>query len=155
MINRPHHYQKHGASGSRLYRTWRSIKCRCYNENRQCYKNYGERNIQVCDEWLNSFQAFYDWAINNGYKENLTIDRIDPNGNYEPGNCRWATNLEQPRNKRSNKKYTIKGETHCLKEWCEILNLKYTTIKDRVNKLGWSIEEALGIKERRKRIWVQ
>lgn len=79
----------------------------------------------MCDEWLNDFQAFYDWSIVNGYNDNLTLDRIDNNGNYEPNNCRWVTQTQQSRNRRFCKYYTINGETKCLGEWCELRGLNY------------------------------
>ena len=116
---------------------------RCYYEKYPWYKDYGERGITICDEWLHDFQTFYDWAIDNGYRDDLTIDRIDVNGNYEPSNCRFATPKQQARNRRSNRNYTINGETHCLIEWCEILDLKYKTVAQRVTKYHWPIEMAL------------
>lgn len=87
----------------RLYRIWQSMKSRCYSERNKCYKHYGGRGIYICDEWLNSFPTFCEWARSNGYSDNLSIDRIDVDGIYEPSNCRWATNLEQQRNKRKSK----------------------------------------------------
>lgn len=92
----------------RIYQVWKSIKYRCNNPNNKSFKNYGGRGIKVCDEWQNNFLLFYNWAIDNGYKEEklsnglnrLTIDRIDNDGNYEPNNCRWVTNLENARNKK-------------------------------------------------------
>ena len=90
----------HGGRGSRLYRIWRAMKTRCRNSNVPCFRYYGGRGIRVCDEWEGSFQSFAEWAIQNGYDDNLTIDRIDNDGNYEPSNCRWVTMTEQNKNKR-------------------------------------------------------
>lgn len=95
---------KHGLTGSKLWNSYRAMKERCYLPTHIHYKNYGGRGISVCDEWRNSFEFFAVWALRNGYKEGLTIDRIDVNGNYEPNNCRWATMKEQQQNKRKNKK---------------------------------------------------
>lgn len=134
---------KHGKSNTKLHPVWRGMKQRCYNKNDKRYKYYGARDIAVCDEWRNDFMAFYTWSMNNGYKEGLTIDRIDVNGNYEPNNCRWITQKQQNKNTRYNKNYTINGETHCLKDWCTILRLKYSTVANRINLYNWSIERAL------------
>lgn len=133
---------KHSLKGTRLYSIWKGIKARCYNKNNPSYDYYGGRGVRVCKEWLSNPKAFCDWAMEKNYKDNLTIDRIDNNGNYEPSNCRWATMKEQSRNKRNNRIITHKGEARCLNEWSEITGLKRETIKDRI-KRGWSVEYAL------------
>lgn len=84
----------HGLRYHRLNSIWRGMKTRCYNQKSLEYSNYGGRGIKVCDEWKNDFKAFYDWAMNNGYKDDLTIDRINNNGNYDPNNCQWLTKSE-------------------------------------------------------------
>lgn len=126
----------------RLYNIWTLMKTRCYNPNSKLYKYYGKRNIKVCEEWKNNIKIFYDWAMANGYQDNLTIDRIDVNGNYEPSNCRWVSRKTQSRNLRSNITYTYNNETHCISEWAEIYNIRRNTLWNRLNK-GWDIEKAL------------
>ena len=117
------------------------MKIRCYNKNSKNYKNYGGRGIIICEECL-KYETFYEWAKNNGYKENLTIDRIDVNGNYEPQNCRWATLKEQANNKRNNLFFTINGITKTQAQWCKEYNIPVTNVRRRLNS-GWSIEKAL------------
>lgn len=136
--------KKHGMKNTRLYYIWSHIKARCYNKNHDNYKYYGGRGIIVCDNWKNDFIAFYNWAIANGYQDNLTIDRIDVNGNYEPNNCRWASWKQQQRNTRHNRNITSNGETHCLIEWCEILGVNRSTVYSRLRR-GSTIYKALGI----------
>jgi hypothetical protein len=90
----------HGETRTRLYRTWRNMLARCRNPRNTAYRYYGAMGVTVCEEWQHGFVAFRDWAVAHGYAEHLTIDRIDPWGNYEPRNCRWATYLEQRHNQR-------------------------------------------------------
>lgn len=133
---------KHGLCYSRLYNIWRKMIYRCKSKSYHEYEYYGGRGIKVCEEWENNFLTFYNWAINNGYKDNLSIDRINTNGNYTPDNCKWSTSEEQGNNKRNNINITINDKTQTLAQWCKELNLKYTTVLMRI-KRGWSYEEAL------------
>lgn len=133
----------HGKCNTRLHSIWQNMKNRCYHKKSNRYKYYGARGIAVCSEWKDDFMNFYDWSMANGYADNLTIDRIDVNGNYEPNNCRWVDYKTQSRNRRSVKRVTINNETHCLSEWCEILDIKYNTVQTRIYNRGWSIEKAL------------
>ena len=132
----------HGKSNTRLYHIYNGMFNRCYKEKHKFYKNYGGRGIKICDEWLNNFMTFYNWAINNDYQDNLTIDRINNDGNYEPNNCRWQTIKEQANNRRTNQMYEYKGKKQSLKEICNELHLNYTTIWKRIKK-GMSLEEAI------------
>ena len=118
------------------------MKNRCYNQNCQNYSDYGGMGIKVCDEWLNDVTAFYNWAINNGYADNLTIDRINVNGNYEPNNCRWATDVEQANNRRNSHFLTYKNETHTLSEWSKITGICRGTLLMRLRR-GLSAEQTL------------
>lgn len=126
---------KHKQSGTRLYGIWQGMKGRCYNPNDPSYKNWGGRGVEICDEWKDDFTCFYTWAVENGYSEDLTIDRIDNNGNYTPDNCRWASQKTQARNRRSNVSITIGRETKPLVEWCEIFKLSYTTVNARYKRM--------------------
>lgn len=132
----------HNLSKTKLCSIWRSMKGRCLNPKDQAYKNYGGRGVTICEEWSNNFVAFYNWAINNGYSEELSIDRIDNNGNYEPSNCRWATRKVQANNKRDNHYLIYNGKSQTISQWANELNIKPHTILRRLN-LGWSVERAL------------
>lgn len=131
----------HGQTDTRLFRIWSLMKDRCKNRNTQSFKSYGGREISVCDEW-NNFQTFYDWAMANGYSDDLTIDRIDVNGNYSPDNCRWATVKEQQNNRRNNHFVTYNGKTQTIAQWSEELGINQSTLLQRINKLGWGVEKA-------------
>lgn len=120
---------------NRLYNIWRGMKKRCTLPSDKDYKNYGGRGISLCSEWLNDFLTFYNWAINNGYSEELTIDRINYDGNYEPSNCRWVTIKEQNNNKRSNIFFTYKGKTQSMSKWCDEFGVSYEKIKSKYETL--------------------
>lgn len=132
---------KHGLSKTRLHYIWRAMKDRCYNPNNTHYSVYGARGIVLCKEWENNFMAFYSWSIENGYKDGLSIDRIDNEKGYYPDNCRWATLIEQANNKRENKIIEFNGETKTLAQWCRELGLNYHSVQSRLCK-GWSAEKA-------------
>lgn len=124
-----------------IYRTWRSMKHRCYHKSSNRYKDYGGRGIKICDKWL-IYSNFRDWAIESGYKDGLTIDRIDVNGDYCPENCRWATAVEQANNRRTNTSITAFGETKTAAEWERCTGVKQHTILARINN-GWDPERAV------------
>lgn len=140
LVNR---LRSHGMTGTRLYRIWQAMIKRCNSPNYERYKDYGGRGITVCEEWHHDFQSFYDWAMSHGYKDDLTIDRIDVNGNYCPENCRWATYKVQGGNTRRIHHMTYKGETHSMIEWSKIKGIKYSTLAARINIYHWDIEKAL------------
>lgn len=131
----------HHHSQTRIYKIWIDIKKRCYNINSINYKNYGGRGITICDEWKNDFMPFYNWSMNNGYTDKLSIDRINNDGNYEPSNCRWVDKFTQANNTRRNHYITYKGKEMTLAEWSKTLNIGYDCLKTRLRR-GWSIEEA-------------
>lgn len=139
-INNPNY--KDGRKKTRLYRIYRNVLTRCYNSNSAQFHYYGGRNISVCDEWLNDFKSFYDWSMSHGYNDTLTIDRIDNTKGYSPDNCRWVTMQTQSINRRNNHFVTLHDECKPLCEWCEIYNINYKTVRDRL-KRGWDYEKAL------------
>ena len=138
----------HGKANTRLYNIWRGIKKRCFVESEVFYKDYGGRGITICDEWKDDFEMFYEWSMQNGYREDLTIDRIDVNGNYEPTNCRWATLIEQQNNTRKNRFLTFNGERHTIAEWSRVTGISVQRKSHRLNGLGMSVERALTEKVR-------
>ena len=120
--NRP---KKHGMKHTRLYRVWSNMHVRCYNKTNSRYSQYGGRGITMCDEWLGTdgFQNFYNWAMENGYQEDLTIDRIDNDGNYCPENCRWTDNKSQSNNRSNNRRIVVDGVDKTVAEWAEQINV--------------------------------
>lgn len=131
-----------GQYKSRLHRIWSSMKTRCYNIHHNSFNLYGGRGITVCDEWKNDFKEFYNWAMSNGYQENLTIDRINNDGNYEPSNCRWVDVKTQSNNRRTNVNITFEGKTQNITRWAIEKNIPQKTLISRLWR-GMSIEKAL------------
>ena len=133
----------HGETGDPLYYTWQAMRYRCNNPGNKNYENYGGRGITVCDDWNDDYISFRDWALNNGYEQGLSIDRINNDLGYNPDNCRWATAKQQQNNRRCNVIYSLNGEAHTLSEWCDIVNLPYKTVIARINDRGWPFEQAI------------
>lgn len=129
----------HGETDSRLYKIWVNMRFRCRGEKHPGYKYYGDRGIKVCDEWNNNYSSFKEWALANGYRDSLTLDRIDVNRDYSPDNCRWATNTIQQRNKRNN--HVVLGKT--ISEWSEITGINRSTLYSRINHSGIPPEKAI------------
>ena len=130
----------------RLKSIYNGMRLRCYNENNVNYKYYGGKGVTICDEWLLSFENFFDWAINNGYNENLTIDRIDSEKEYSPDNCKWSTKKEQAYNRSMSVELTLNGRTMYMTEWAEELGIDKKTLSWRYRN-GWSDEEILSNKK--------
>ena len=144
-------HKSHGKTNSRLYTIWCNMKRRCYTSSNYEYHVYGGKGVRICDDWLNDFSVFYQWALKNGYDDNLSIDRIDVNGDYCPENCRWATYGEQALNRTDNHLITAFGRTQTIKEWSVESGIKYDTIERRVNAYRWDAERAVSEPTRRKR----
>lgn len=123
----------HGQTNTRLHKIWSGMKQRCNYPNARCFELYGGRGITVCDEWQHSFESFRDWALLNGYADNLTLDRIDTNGNYCPENCRWATYKTQENNRVNNHRVIYKGKEYTLSKLSEKLNISSSTLAWRIN----------------------
>jgi hypothetical protein len=133
---------KHGMRHTRLYRIWGLMKSRCFNPNRDNFASYGGRGITVCEEWINDFPVFRDWALSNGYNDGLSIDRIDNDGNYEASNCRWVSPKVQCNNRRNNKFFTVDKETLSIAEWARRIGIRRSTLWRWLNK-GESLERKL------------
>ena len=135
--------KKHGMADSRIYYIWSSMKARCNNPNLKAYHNYGGRGITVCDEWKDNFEAFKEWALKNGYSDDLTIERKDVDGNYCPENCCWITLSEQGKNRRNSLRFIdIDGNEKLVSEVAEKNNIPMYTVRLRVNR-GWDVEKAV------------
>lgn len=134
---------KHGLIKTDLYSVLAGMKRRCYNKKEISYKYYGAVGIKVCDEWRNDFMAFYNWAVVNGYKKGLQIDRKNGAGDYEPGNCRWVTSLVNSRNRSITKIIDCNGQSKSAGEWAEITGVNYGTLVSRINRGKMTASEAL------------
>lgn len=143
----------HGQRHTRLYSIWTDMKSRCCNAKRAKYARYGGRGIKVCAEWLNDFQAFYDWAMANGYSDDLTIDRINNDGDYSPENCRWITMKEQASNKSTNHLITHDRQTFTIAEWARRTGIPREVLKDRICRYGWKPDRALTTPVRKHKIY--
>lgn len=135
---------KHGMTNTITYTSWAAMKSRCNNSKYNCYEHYGKRGIKVCARWSDSFT---DFLADMGERPSLdySIDRIDVNGNYEPGNCRWATRSQQRRNQREGMRghrVEFRGKVMCLDMWAKEIGIKSRTLTSRFRK-GWSVEKAL------------
>lgn len=137
----------HGMTGTRLYGIWCGMKTRCTDTHRKKYNDYGGRGITVCDEWQ-KFEPFRDWALANGYRDDLTIDRIDNAGGYSPENCRWTTQKEQQNNRRDNRLIVAHGQEKTMQQWADETGIKAMTIQRRL-AYGWSSERAVTAPVRR------
>lgn len=135
---------KHGLSKTRIYSIFQGMYQRCYDKNNKHFKDYGARGINICDEWLSGFKNFYDWAMNNGYTDQLSIDRIDNNKGYSPNNCRWVTSATQVRNTRRNIIVNIDGERKTVAEWAAKLGVSPYTIYSKIKRKGIDPAKVIG-----------
>ena len=133
----------HGDSHKRLHNTWLGMKARCFNEGDYHYKWYGGRGISMYQQWVNSYESFKEWALSNGYNDMLTIDRINPDGDYEPSNCRWVDMKVQNNNRRNNRKIKAFGMELTIGRWSEKTGINASTIRSRIDRSGYSPEKAL------------
>lgn len=131
----------HNQSNTRLYKIYMGMKKRCYNKKCEAYSYYGGKGIKICDEW-SSYETFMQWALSNGYSDDLSIDRIDSNGDYEPNNCRWVSIKEQANNKSNNTVLEFNGRQMTIAQWSEVTGIEKTVISRRIH-LGWDIQRAL------------
>lgn len=137
---------RHSPKHTRLYNIWQHMRDRCYNNSNARYINCGGRGITICDEWLNDNTTFFNWAMDNGYRDNLTIDRIDNTKGYSPDNCRWVDRKIQNNNTRRNVLLTYNNKTQTITEWSKYLNISRQTIYTRYRK-GYTDKECLFGKE--------
>lgn len=138
---------RHGGKGTRLYSIWKDMRKRCNNPNSTVFEYYGGKGIRVCKEW-DQFENFRNWALENGYSDELTIDREEADKDYSPSNCRWVTFQVQYENKRNNRYITVEGQTMTVTEASKKYDIRLETLIRRLNS-GWSDEEAALIRPRK------
>ena len=131
-----YNFNKYNWSNERIGSIFNGIKDRCYNKNNKSYKWYGEKGVKVCKEWIDNPKLFENWALSNGYKDDLTIDRIDENKDYCPENCRWVTNINNAKYKTTTSLIEVDGETHTGKDWAKILGFGINLINNYIRKYG-------------------
>ena len=138
-------FKVHGLTNTRIHRIWASMISRCENPNNNRYYVYGLKGISVCDEWRNDFMQFYNWAIANGYSDDLSIDRINNDKGYCPSNCRWATRKVQMNNRSNSRNISYNGTTMTLKQWSECFGFNYKYFHEVMSKNNWDIEKVLNM----------
>ncbi len=143
-MNKHHSRFKHGLYGSPEYKSWSSMKSRCFDPNNKSYHRYGGRGISVCISWVNSFQKFYD-DMGPRPTRIHTLERIKNDLGYSPSNCRWATRLEQSNNTDQNRNLVFNGTSKSLSQWAMECGMLAATLRARLNKLGWSLEKSLSV----------
>jgi hypothetical protein len=144
---------KHKMSNHPIFKAWTSMRQRCYMSNSPSYEQYGGRGIRVCKRWNNDSIAFIEWSLSNGWKEGLSLDRIDNDGNYTPRNCRWTDRITQSNNKRTNVYVTFRGELLTLKQAAnKYAIVSYGTVVDRYRRSGWSLGKSLLTPNERARV---
>jgi hypothetical protein len=146
---------KHGWANKRLSQIFDDMRGRCYNPNTRSFQWYGARGIRICPEWLEDRSVFYAWAVANGYRDDLMIERIDTEGHYEPTNCKWATAKEQQNNRRNNRLLTVNGEKLTMMQWSERTGIRYNVLHKRWSD-GRTPEEVVHkgkLKRRCKHVW--
>ena len=146
-IKRKGNHTTHGKRSSKIYNVWSNMKQRCYNKKVKCYKYYGGKGIEMCEEWKSDFSCFYNWMVENNWHTGLEIDRIDNSKGYNPDNCRLITHKKNMLNQDRIIKVTIDGKEYSLKDYCQTFGVSYGMLLQRVRKLGWPLEKALAVKK--------
>lgn len=135
------------AMNKKLYWVYYAMLQRCYSKNCKRYHRYGGRGITVCDEWRNNSTTFYQWAIKTGYKEGLTLDRVDNDKGYSPDNCVWVTNRINTNHTSRTHFITYNGKTQSMRQWANELGINYSTLRNRLNRSKMTVKEAFINKE--------